>query len=345
MLSGDTAFIGIGLAGTGVAGGMHARALRRTDSVRLVAVADVDWARARAFADEWRIPQAYGDVQQMLSDPAVAAVHLCTPPGLHESLTRACASAGKHVLVEKPMARNLAEADSMIRACDEAGVWLAAIFNQRFMPLPRKLKDALYQGVLGRLFLAEGHVKWWRPPEYYSGSRWRGSEAGEGGGVLINQAIHTVDLLHWLVGPVAEVTGHTTRGLHDLECEDTAVAVMRFEQGAVATLTASTAVYPGSSDRLEIFGSEGSVVLAGSDGTMSWSLRGGRRWQDTHDGSGEASLAGHVAQFEDFATAIRDGRPPAVDGAEGRKALELVRAFYAANRRGAPVRLPLHEDG
>ncbi len=335
--------IGVGLVGAGVAARMHAQALCRASAARLVAVADVDLARARAFAAEWGIARVYGDVEGLLADPAVAAVHVVTPPYLREPITRACAAAGKHVLVEKPMARNLAEADAMIRICRAAQVRLAVVFNHRFMPLPRRLKDGLANGLLGRVFLAEGHVKWWRPPAYYGGSDWRGREDKEGGGALINQGIHTVDLMRWLLGPASEVQGYLARGVHAIECEDTAIASVRFAGGAVATLAASTAAYPGSSERLEIYGSEGSAVLAESDGVLHWRLRDGREWQERHDGTGEASLDGHVHQFDDLAAAIRERRAPAVDGVVGRQALEIVRAVYLSDRRGGPVALPLAE--
>ena len=351
MTSADRDRIGIGLVGTGVAARMHAESLGRTSTARVVAVADIDEARARTFADEWHIPRAYGNAQDLIADAEVEAVHLCTPPYLREPLTRACAGAGKHVMAEKPMARDLPEADAMIEVCRRAGVQLAVVFNHRFMPLPRRLKDGLVEGVLGRVFLAEGHVKWWRASEYYGGSDWRGTEAKEGGGILINQAIHTIDLLLWLLGPVSEVTGYTTRGLHAIECEDTAVAVVQFQSGALATLSASTAAYPGASERLELYGTQGSVLLAESDGIVEWRLRGGRQWRDDVGVAGEtgrdpASLAldGHVAQFEDFAAAIRAGRRPAVDGVEGRKALELVRAVYLANRKRLPVQLPVKDE-
>jgi UDP-N-acetyl-2-amino-2-deoxyglucuronate dehydrogenase len=341
--------IGVGIVGTGLSATQHMTALVQVPLARVVAVAGTSEEKARAFADRWGIPRAHGSAEAMLRDPEVEAVHLCTPPDQRVAVAEAAACAGKHVLIEKPMGRNVAEADRVIAACDAAGVRLGAMFQNRFTPLPRKVKDALDAGRLGRLLLVTLSSKWFRTAEYYRDSSWRGTAAREGGAALINQAIHAIDLLRWICGPVSEVQGMTATQLHPIEMEDVGLALFRFESGAVGSLVGTTVAYPGFPERLELHGSEGSVILAQGEGRLEWYLRGEEprvEQAETQRSGASADPAaisshGHVAQFTDFYTAIRVGRQPFVDGHEGRQALELVEAIYRSGRSHQPVRLPL----
>ena len=341
--------VGVGIIGTGLSATQHMTALVQVPLARVVAVVGTSEDKARVFAEKWGIPRAYGSAAAMLGDPDVEAVHLCTPPDTRVALAEAAAGAGKHVMIEKPMARNVAEADRVIAACDAAGVALGAMFQNRFTPLPRRVKEALDVGRFGRLLLVTLSSKWFRSAEYYRGSSWRGTAAREGGAALINQSIHAIDLLRWICGPVSEVQAITATQLHPIEMEDVGVALLRFESGAVGSLVGTTVAYPGFAERLELHGSEGSVVLVQGDGRLEWYLRGQEpivEQADTQVSGARSDPAattshGHVAQFTDFYAAIRERRRPFVDGREGRHALELVEAIYRSGRSHLPVRLPL----
>jgi predicted dehydrogenase len=223
------------------------------------------------------------------------------------------------------------------------------MFQNRFTPLARQVKAALDERRLGRLLLVNLNAKWYRTADYYLAGGWRGTAAREGGAVLINQAIHSIDLLRWLCGPVAEVEGLTATTLHPIEMEDVGMALLRFESGALGSLVATTVAYPGFPDRLELHGSDGSLVLRQGEGTLEWHLRGEEPRTETaasqvSRGSQDPAATpahGHIAQFTDFYAAIREDRPPFVDGREGRHALELVEAIYRSSRQRRPVGLPL----
>ncbi len=341
--------IGVALVGTGLAGGMHAAGLRETPRARLLGAVGTSRERSAAFAARWSLPRTYPDIDAALADPEVVAVHLCTPPHTHPALTERIAAAGRHVLVDKPLARTVAEADAMIASCDRHGVILAGLFQHRFIPICRRVHEAVRAGRLGRVHLADCYVKWWRDDAYYSASSWRARRATEGGGSLINQAIHSVDLLQWLVGPVVSVSGHTATAAHAIETEDVGIAVLRTADGALGVLEGTTAAFPGFPERIELHGDRGSVVLNEGQRRLEWFLRDdaprveeeGRRQGNAADPAAVSPEA-HAAAFADFLDAVASGGRPAVDGAEARKALEIVEAVYrSAAAGGAPVRLPL----
>ena len=341
--------IRVGIIGTGLSGTMHVQALANVPGVEVVAVAGTTLEKARAFASEHQIPLFYDSVPRLLVEASVAAIHLCTPPFAREEYAALAAKAGVHVLIEKPMARDLAEADRIIAACRAGGVRLGAQFQMRFMPLPSQIKRDLDEGKLGRIFLADCYAKWWREPTYYSGSAWRGTLAGEGGAVLVNQAIHSIDLLQWLAGPVKRLSARTATAVHAIEGEDLAVATVEFEGGAIGSLVASTATYPGFSERIELHGDRGTLILRQGEGVAEWYLKGAEPERISADSQrnelsrdpAKVSLVGHTAQYVDFYGALREGRPPVIDGAEGRKALEIAKAIQLSSARGEPVSLPI----
>ncbi len=346
--------IGVGIVGTGLSATMHVQALAQVPGVKVLAVAGTSKAKAEAFAAQYGIPAAFARVEDLLEARDIRAIHLCTPPFARESYVVQAARAGVHVMIEKPMARNVAEADRIIAACRAGGVTLGAMFQFRFTPLPRAIKRDLDAGRLGRIFLADCYAKWWREPSYYANSTWRGRRDLEGGAVLINQAIHSIDLLQWLAGPVRQVAARVTTALHQIEMEDVAVATVEFASGALGMIEASTATYPGYSERIEIHGERGSLVLNQGAGVAEWQIKGAepervtaadQRAESARDPA-KVSLVGHVAQFTDYYDALRAGRPPTVDGTEARKALEIVGAIQLSGTRGGvPVSLPLKDDG
>ena len=343
--------IGVGVVGTGLSATQHLTAFAEGgDAIpaHVVAVAATSPEKAEAFAHKWTIPRAHASVEALVQDPEVHSVHACTPSDGRIPIARLCAAHGKHLLVEKPIARTLAEADELIATCDRAGITLGVLFQNRFTPLARRVKAALDGGELGPLHLINVTAKWYRHAAYYRDSGWRGT-AREGGAVLINQAIHAIDLVRWLAGPVDEVQGLAATVLHPIEMEDVGMALLRFRSGALGSIVATTAAYPGFSDRIELHGARGTLALVQDEGRLEWYLEGQepRVEQDSGQVSGagrdaaKTPSAGRIAAFTDFYDAIRSGRTPAIDGREGRHALEIVEAIYRSSRERGPVTLPL----
>ena len=333
--------IGIAILGCGNVARIHAEAIRRVSGLALSAVCSRAAASARRLGEQFGVPW-YSDLPQMLADPSVQAVSICTPSGTHGELGCAAANAGRHVMMEKPIDVNLARADELIDACEKAGVRLGVSLQSRFLDAPRDLKRAIDAGRFGRQVMASAYIKWYRSPEYYGSASWRGTLALDGGGALINQAIHTVDLLRWMMGPVEGIAAYSGNRLHEaIEGEDTLVAALKFKSGALGVIEAATSVFPGFKRRLEITGTQGTAILDG-DNITTWALRDGSTnpvppSKDVADGSADPmaiDCEGHRRVMEDFAAAIQENRRPFVDGREGRQALELVLAAYEAARRG-----------
>ncbi|HET8524816.1 MAG TPA: Gfo/Idh/MocA family oxidoreductase, partial [Thermomicrobiales bacterium] len=286
----------------------------------------------------------------------VDAVCICTPSGAHEAVALAAAAAGKHLMIEKPLEIALDRIDRIIAAADAAGVKLGCVLPSRFMHGVEATKAALDGGRLGKLTLASASIPWFRSQEYYDGSAWRGTWELDGGGALMNQGIHTIDLLQWLVGPATSVYGQTTTLSHAIETEDTAAAILSLESGGIGTIRAGTGCYPGEPAKVELYGDRGTVVLEEGKVTV-WKLADASSdeearmsGQDATPGSGASDPMGitadrHRALLADLIAAIHEDREPAVSGAEARKSVELIRAIYASAKCGCPVSLPLVEDG
>jgi predicted dehydrogenase len=313
--------------------------------VRIAAVAGANAARVQALADRYGAA-AYADVDGLVRHRPLDAVLIGSPSGLHAAQGIAAARQGLHVVTEKPIDIGLEQADALIAECEKAGVKLGVFFQDRFSPAFVRLKQAIGEGALGRPLLASARVKWWRPPEYYSGSKWRGTRSLDGGGALINQAIHTVDLLLWLLGDVKRVAARSATAFHAMEGEDILVATLDFASGALATLEATTAAFPGYARQVEISGTEGTVVLQ-QDRIFAADLKTPRPDLASEPADTNASarspvvsdVRGHRAALEDFLDAVRTGRAPRCDGREGRRSLALVEALYRSARTGAPVDL------
>jgi UDP-N-acetyl-2-amino-2-deoxyglucuronate dehydrogenase len=349
--------VGFGIVGCGMISNFHARALEETRGARLVACFDQRTDAARKFAESAGC-KPYDALDDMLRDPAVDAIGIATPSGAHMEPAVAAARAGKHVIVEKPLEITLRRCDAIIDACDKAGVKLATIFPSRFHDSSIKLKRAVDGGRFGRLTVGDAYVKWWRTQEYYDSGAWRGTWALDGGGALMNQAIHTVDLLTWLMGPVAELISMTATLAHErIEVEDTAMAALRFENGALGVIQATTAAYPGYLKRIELHGTDGSAVLEEED-LKKWDFKkptaADRRIQEDmkkarSTGGGASDPAaighhGHAVEFKDFVDAIQKDRTPSIDGREGRRSVEIILAIYKAAETGRAVTLPLKGD-
>lgn len=348
---------GFGIIGCGMISNFHAKAIADVRGAKLVACYDAFPAAADRLAQSTGC-KAYHDLDAMLADPRVTIVTIGTPSGAHMEPAVAAARAGKHVIVEKPLEITLKRCDRMIQACDKAGVQLSAIFPSRFHDSSIEMKRAIEEERFGRLTLGDAYVKWFRPQSYYDSGAWRGTWELDGGGALMNQAIHSVDLLTWLMGPVEEISAFSGTLAHErIAVEDCAVATLRFANGALGVIEASTAAYPGYLKRIEIHGSEGSAAMEEED-LVKWdfSKKGRRdaavrkRMQESHSTGGGASDPaaighhGHAQQFRDVCEAIDRGRKPAIDGHEGRRSVEIILAIYKAAETGKAVRLPLAGD-
>ena len=308
----------IGILGGGGISDTHARAALAIGGVEIAAVHGANREKTAALARKAGAV-AYDDLERFLAHP-MDVVAIGSPSGLHADQALAAVGRGLHVLVEKPLDISTARIDALIEASDRAGVKVGVFFQDRLTPDLVEMKAAIAAGRLGTPVCASGRVKWYRPPEYYGDSRWRGTWRLDGGGVLMNQAIHTLDTLLWLCGPVARVDARVATRLHQIEVEDTAAALFEFASGAFGVFEASTAAFPGLPRRIEVTGTTGTLVHE----------------QDARPAV-VADATGHQRVFEDFFTAIRTNGIPACDAREGRRSVALIEAIYESARTGGPV--------
>ena len=345
---------GFAIVGCGVIGPSHARAIQALPNARLVATVDVVEERAQKLAAEFG-GEPDTDLDRVLSRPDVDVVSVCVPSGLHSEVGCRAAAAGKHVLVEKPIDVTLEAADRLIAAARSAGVRLGVVSQYRFAPGVRRVRELLDGGRLGRPLLGDAIIKWYRSQGYYDGGDWRGTWALDGGGCLMNQGIHYIDLLQWLMGPVEQVTAHVATAAHRMEVEDVALAIVRFRSGALGLIEGSTAVFPGLPERLEISGEGGTAIVEvgrlalcelrderGEVGAYGAKKAGGRQ-STTSAAADPAALSetSHQPQVADLLAAIDEDRDPAITGEAGRMPLEVILAVYESARQGRPVQLPL----
>ena len=340
--------IRLGILGAGNISDTHARAALAIPGVEIAAVYGRNGAKAQRLAELYG-GVAFDSLEPFLDHRPMDLVAIGSPSALHADQGIAAAARGLHVLVEKPLDVTTAKADELIAATDRAGVKLGVFFQDRLKPDIVRMKAMVDAGVLGRPILAAGRVKWYRAPDYYGGSRWRGTFALDGGGALINQAIHTLDVLLHLWGPIASVDARAGTQLHAIEVEDTVVATLQFANGALGTFEASTAVYPGYARRVELTGANGTLTiehdqLVGVD-LKEPDARFPAEAATTRDQAPAANAASptvsdatpHRRVIEDFLEAIRTSRAPACDGREGRRSVEVIEAIYASARARGPV--------
>lgn len=339
--------LGIGILGCGMIAHFHARAIAEAAGGRLRGVYSDQGEQARRFAEEYST-SVFDRYEAMLASPEIDVVSICTPSGFHASQAARAARLRKHVIVEKPLAITREQLAEVKTACAEGGVCLSVISQLRFSPAVRFLKRAIREGAFGKILFADLRMKYHRAPEYYRESPWRGTLAMDGGGALMNQGIHGIDLLLDLMGPVARVYGRTRTALHKIEVEDTAVSCLEFVSGAMGTVHAATSVSPGYPRQIEINGSLGSAILT-EDKISLWDvpampLPPELFWEQTAAKGGFRAPDGishvlHRVQIEDVIAAVRDGRAPAVGLADGKRSVEVVLAIYESAERGAAVEL------
>ena len=344
---------GFGIVGLGLIADFHARAVSEMADAELVGCLSRSQEKADSFARKHGC-RGYSSMHAFLSNPQLDVVTVCTPSGSHLEPAVAAAEAGKHVVVEKPLEITLERCDRIIEVCERNRVALSGIFPSRFKDGSIAISQAIRDGRFGRLVLGDAYVKWYRSQKYYDEGGWHGTWKLDGGGALMNQSIHAVDLLQWFMGPVESVYAYTdTLGHERIEVEDAAVAGLRFRNGALGVIEGSTAVYPGFLKRIEISGTRGSVTLVEED-VKVWSFaeehEGDQRIREelagkTETGGGASDPAaigfqGHQRQFENVTEAIRSGGEPLVGGLEARKAVQIILAIYESGRSGTAVKLP-----
>ena len=336
----------IGLIGAGNISETHARAARAIPGVEIAAVFGANREKVERLRREYGgVP--YWEFEKFLAHRPMAMVAIGSPSGLHAEQGIAAARQGLHVLTEKPIDITLERADALIEEANKAGVKLGVFFQDRSKPDILQVKKFVEAGSLGRSILADARVKWYRPPEYYEKSRWRGTWDLDGGGALINQAVHTLDLMLWMFGDVKSVQAMSKTALHKMEAEDTLTALLEFASGALGVLQATTSVYPGYPRRLELTGTNGTVILeqdrllaADIRNSSDKLLRGSEADKNVSSSSPVVSDArGHQAVLEDFLEAIRTNREPRCNGLEGRRSLALAQAIYRAARTGEKVKI------
>lgn len=345
----------VGIAGCGAISRNHLEAFRALNNVQIVGVCDVDADRARATAEAWGIPNAVTSMEELLN-LGLDIVSVCTPHPTHEEVVLKAAAAGVNVLCEKPIATKLESAERMVAACENAGVQLGVLFQRRFWPASQKIRAAIDDGTLGKAILAQCSVMLHRAPDYYNRDAWRGTWESDGGGVLMSQAVHQIDLLQWYLGDVAEVYGkvNTYRHADYIEVEDSATAVITFTSGAMATLEASTAVSPNLGIQLRITGETGASASLtefpeGSDGRLDlWAVGERIVVQPVHPEGVEPNvdlsvingqlIPFHKLQVQDFVQALENGTEPAITGKDALKSLRILLAVYESSRTGQPVR-------
>ena len=348
-MSSDAKTLRFAVVGAGMIGELHAKTMSEMSGAELGYVFSRSMERARKLTD------AYGgepttDYDGLLQRADLDAVSVCAASGEHAEFGVPAARAGKHVLVEKPIDITLEKADALIDECHQHRVKLGVIFQLRFLDASVQVKQAVEQGVLGDLVMADCYMKFYRPQSYYDDSRWKGTLAMDGGGALINQGIHGLDLLLHLVGDVAAVQAYAGALAHEnIEVEDTCVAAVKYASGALGVIQATTSVHPDFQQRIEIHGTQGTIVLEGTEDTWL------KHWETfeecreltapvevEHTGAAavlEEGGEGHQRQIADFVQAIRTDREPAVNGEEGRRSLAVVQAVYESARKGGEVRL------
>jgi predicted dehydrogenase len=331
--------VNFAILGTGMVAEFHQKAIEANagNGANLAAVVHYDPERFEAIGEEFGVPCI--SQEEMLGRDDIDVVAICTPSGQHPEQAIAAARAGKHVLVEKPMAVDLEGADRMIEVCEEADVRLGVVFQRRVEPLFARIKDALDAGDFGELSTGVVTMPYYRGQDYYDQASWRGTWSLDGGGVLMNQGIHIIDLLVWYMGDPVEIKSFADTLYRDIEVEDTAAAALRFSNGSVATITATTTAEPGFPHRLEIYGTNGGFQVEG-ESAGRWTLVDSDRAQveapETAAAEGAGSggdpggidITGHTNVVEDFVDAVQNDRAPMIDGEEGRRSLATILAVY-----------------
>ena len=336
----------IGLVGCGRISKNHFDAIRKVEGLELAAVCDIDVERARGAAEVQGVP-SYRSLDDMLRAGDFDVVTICTPSGLHSVQGIAAAQAGKHVVTEKPMSLTLRQADDLVRACDDAGVQLFVVKQNRLNPPIQLVKRAVDKGRFGRIYMANVTVRWQRPQEYYDAEPWRGTWEFDGGAIM-NQASHYVDLIQWLVGPVESVMGKTATQARRIEAEDSGIGILKFRSGALGVIEVDVLTYPRNLEgSITIIGERGTVKIGGTavNRVEHWTFAD----YDDDDKLVDAANTnpptvygfGHEGYYRNVLAVLRGEAKPETDGRAGRKSLELILGIYESAKTGCEVAIPM----
>ena len=341
-----------GIIGCGVIAPFHADSVAASEYADLVAVCDIDEDKGQAFAENYGGVAFYADYRQMLSEGGLDAVSICTPSGMHSDMAVAAAEAGVHILCEKPMAITVPQMDAMMEAVDKAGVKMGVIFQRRTYEVSKVVREAIQSGLLGQMTLGDAYLKYYRSPAYYQSADWRATWELDGGGALMNQGVHGIDLLLWVVGDVESVFAKAEAKVRDIVVEDTCVAVLTFKNGAYGVLEGTTSSNPGETTTLALHGEKGTIILDDS-GVRKWAVSDDKSVVARNDEekcvtraalsatSDPKSISryGHQVQVDDLCIAIAEDREPMITGASARKAVELILAIYESAQTGKEVKM------
>jgi len=346
---------GFGIIGTGMIGEYHAQAIQQLPNAKLIAACARTEAKVKAFAEKFGC-EAYTDFRELLQCDEIDVVTIATPSGSHMEPAVAAAEAGKHALVEKPIEITLERIDRILEAHDKAGTTVGGIFNGRWSETSQLFRQAVEQGRFGRLTFGMAYGPWWRDQAYYDEGGWKGTLQYDGGGALMNQGIHTIDMLQWLMGPVQSVQACTAILAHErIEVEDTGAAAVQFSNGALGTIACTTSMWPGHFRIVEVSGTAGTVAMADSK-FFFWQFREESDEDErirrelvsfpavsvaASSPSAGLTAEGHRANFAEFLDALENKREPLISGTEARKSVEIILAIYESARRRGPVDLPL----
>ena len=345
---------GFGILGLGMIAEFHLKAIQEISGCKFVAGFDVIPGRAAEFCAKHG-GKGYDNLDAFLADKNIDIVTIGTPSGLHLDGALVAAKAGKHIIVEKPLEITTARCDAIIAEAKANRVKVGAVFPSRYHAASAVVKKAITSGRLGKITLAEAQIKWYRSQEYYDSGKWRGTWQLDGGGALMNQGIHAIDLLQWFMGPVSEVYAQTATLAHErIEVEDTAAVLLKFSNGAIGVIQGSTSAYPGFLKKIEICGSRGSITME-EENIITWKFDKEEPGDEdirkqfgsaTQTGGGASDPKaighhGHKLLFEAFAKSLRENKPVDIDGEEGRKAVEIIEAAYRSAKAHKPVELPL----
>jgi UDP-N-acetyl-2-amino-2-deoxyglucuronate dehydrogenase len=345
--------VGYAVLGLGV-GKTHVKAAVNAQGCEFVAICDLDKEKLNSIGDEFGIAKEnrYTSYEQLLSRSDIQIVSVCTPSGMHRDHAVQALRAGKHVLAEKPLEIELDKINDILKVAEEEGKFVGSVFQNRLSPGNRKIKETVESGRLGKLITSNFHIKWYRTDEYYArNGGWRGTWAMDGGGAIMNQSVHTVDLMQWFMGPVKSIFAKAGAFNHDIETEDTAVAVVSFENGAIGTLIGTTCAYPGLEILSQIHGTTGTVYANNSnievykladdpDRTEEAQVLAEFGKKEKASGGADPaaiSTTGHAGQIQDMIFAVLENRPPMIQGKEGYAAVEIILALYESARTGKEV--------
>ena len=334
---------GFAIWGCGAVSSIHADAITKIDGAILTGATDTNKTALDTFSKKYNV-EAFAEAEQLLMSEKTDAVCICLPSGLHYTAALKCIEYKKHIVIEKPISLTSRQAGEIIEAAERNGVFVTVISQLRYSNSAKKIKELVDSGKLGRITLGNAIMKYWRSPEYYRNSPWRGTWEMDGGGALMNQGIHGIDLLQYFMGRVVSVFAYSKTLVHDIQTEDTLTAVLEYENGAIGTVQATTSVSPGYGRRIEICGSEGSVVLC-EDHIEALDVKGEEKPSceslvySTADNPTNMDSTLHRMQLEDFMSCVRQEKKPFIDAVEGKKSVDIICAIYRSAQTGEKIYL------